>query len=62
MIAPSRFAEVLSEKITAAIEEETGRVALGSVEDWADYRERVGQIKGMRAVQRMIEAMTEEKP
>lgn len=61
MIPPSRFAEVLAEKIGAAIEEETGRVALGSVADWADYRERVGQIKGMRAVLRMVEAMTEEK-
>lgn len=60
MIAPQHFASILQERITLAIKEETDRLAQGMATDWSDYKDRTGQIKGMRNVERIIVELTED--
>lgn len=58
---PPHFITKLEDKIADAIKTESGHLADGMAADHGDYQARVGQIKGYRAVQRIIMELTEDK-
>jgi len=45
---------VLSEKLQKTMNDELAALSSGAAKDWADYRERVGRIRGL---QMAVEAM-----
>lgn len=52
--------DLLLERVAVEIAEESNRVALGTAEDWPDYKKRTGIIEGLRKLDRIINDMTED--
>lgn len=61
MIPSGHLATLLQEFIAEEIKAETYRLALGSATDWEDYKQRTGQIAGMKKVDEKITALMEDK-
>lgn len=59
---PFNFIEILKQAVAEEIKTGTEQIGMGMAADWGDYRERVGDIKGLKKLERIITELTEDKP
>ena len=59
MISPSQFEALFTERIEALYVELGEQIILGSAVDWADYKARTGELRGMRKIERMVKEILE---
>jgi hypothetical protein len=60
-VIPFNFIEILKSAVAEEIKTATEQLAMGMGADWGDYRERVGDIKGLKKLDRIITELTEDK-
>lgn len=58
---PHNFIDILKDKVTSAITEESKRLAKGMAEDWGGYKERCGIIKGLGMLESFIDEIRDDK-
>lgn len=59
VISPSQFEKLFTERLEEAYVELGEQIINGSAVDWADYKARAGELRGMRKVERIIKEILE---